>query len=203
MEIRAYLEEFKSHLRPLPKAEQEEIYAYYEEFFLDSGKSVAEIKSEYGNPRNFARIIIADTLMNGDVMVVEKKMSKVSVAWMIILGILATPMILPFAVGMFALLIGVSATVASLAFSIYVGLFSFGIAGLVMFVSGISVVFTSFATGVFSMGMGLLLMGAFMILLRLANKFTAFLFRLFMNLLKWMGRLIMRKNKKGGMTNVK
>ena len=49
-----YLDEVFNELQELPEDDRFDLIQYYEEYFLDSGKTMEKILEEYGTPKQFA-----------------------------------------------------------------------------------------------------------------------------------------------------
>lgn len=49
-----YLNEVVDHLQEIPEDDRFDLIQYYEEYFLDSGKTLDQIIDEYGTPKQFA-----------------------------------------------------------------------------------------------------------------------------------------------------
>ncbi|MFL1695897.1 DUF1700 domain-containing protein [Weissella kandleri] len=166
-EIKEYLATFDHYLAPLPEGERETTYRYYEELFLDSGMGIDQIYQEFGQPKNLARQVNANYAMGwtemdaDDTVVAEgvlphrqttKQRNPWNAAWLILLGVFASPILIPvalFLVFIFALVI------LGLIFGIFIT------AGLMIGAVFLSVVAIVFGVGVMTQNimMSLMLIG--------------------------------------------
>ena len=49
-----YLDEVIEEIQEIPEDDRFDLIQYYEEYFLDSGKTIDQIIEEYGTPKQFA-----------------------------------------------------------------------------------------------------------------------------------------------------
>lgn len=149
-----FINELRSKLRRLPKEEVDNVIAYYLDYFEDAGKDEEEVVKELDSPSTIASQILADYAFSPDTE--EKKTSSLNKISLIVLSIFAAPIALPltfaFVMVLFAMLIVVVALIFSFG-AVAVALFASGIAA---FVAGILVFFQGPATGIFYIGVGLI-----------------------------------------------
>lgn len=157
-----YLDEVFNELQELPEDDRFDLIQYYEEYFLDSGKTMEKILEEYGTPKQFAlklKINYFSELDDSNGGKVNTKSSKrqVRLIWMVIIGLCASPLLIPLAIGFIAVIFGLMLALLLLIVAIYVGMGLFATGSVVFFV---------------------------LILLKL----TKLLFQMMMNFVKWVGR---------------
>lgn len=99
MNQKAFLQELEKHLKHMPKEDREDALSYYREYFADMGVADEEdVSAAVGTPKEVARTILADCT--------EKQVERqkqdggvkngAKVIWLVLLGICASPIALPF-----------------------------------------------------------------------------------------------------------
>lgn len=188
-----YLDEVFNELQELPEDDRFDLIQYYEEYFLDSGKTMEKILEEYGTPKQFAlklKINYFSELDDSNGGKVNTKSSKrqVRLIWMVIIGLCASPLLIPLAIGFIAVIFGLMLALLMLIVAIYVGCISILGVGLFAIISGIGVLGQSVTSGIFYVGMGLFAMGSVVFFVPILLKLTKLLFQMMMNFVKWVGR---------------
>ena len=188
-----YLDEVFNELQELPEDDRFDLIQYYEEYFLDSGKTMEQILDEYGTPKQFAlklKINYFSELDDSNGGKVNTKSSKrqVRLIWMVIIGLCASPLLIPLAIGFIAVIFGLMLALLLLIVAIYVGCISILGVGLFAIISGIGVLGQSVTSGLFYVGMGLFATGSVVFFVLILLKLTKLLFQMMMNFVKWVGR---------------
>ena len=188
-----YLDEVFNELQELPEDDRFDLIQYYEEYFLDSGKTMEKILEEYGTPKQFAlklKINYFSELDDSNGGKVNTKSSKrqVRLIWMVIIGLCASPVLIPLAIGFIAVIFGLMLALLLLIVAIYVGCISILGVGLFAIISGIGVLGQSVTSGLFYVGMGLFATGSVVFFVLILLKLTKLLFQMMMNFVKWVGR---------------
>lgn len=188
-----YLDEVFNELQELPEDDRFDLIQYYEEYFLDSGKTMEKILEEYGTPKQFAlklKINYFSELDDSNGGKVNTKSSKrqVRLIWMVIIGLCASPLLIPLAIGFIAVIFGLMLALLMLIVAIYVGCISILGVGLFAIISGIGVLGQSVTSGLFYFGMGLFATGSVVFFVPILLKLTKLLFQMMMNFVKWVGR---------------
>ncbi|MDB1654306.1 DUF1700 domain-containing protein [Enterococcus durans] len=188
-----YLDEVFNELQELPEDDRFDLIQYYEEYFLDSGKTMEQILDEYGTPKQFAlklKINYFSELDDSNGGKVNTKSSKrqVRLIWMVIIGLFASPLLIPLAIGFIAVVFGLMLALLMLIVAIYVGCISILGVGLFAIISGIGVLGQSVTSGLFYVGMGLFATGSVVFFVPILLKLTKLLFQMMMNFVKWVGR---------------
>ena len=188
-----YLDEVFNELQELPEDDRFDLIQYYEEYFLDSGKTMEKILEEYGTPKQFAlklKINYFSELDDSNGGKVNTKSSKrqVRLFWLVIIGLCASPLLIPLAIGFIAVIFGLMLALLLLIVAIYVGCISILGVGLFAIISGIGVLGQSVTSGLFYVGMGLFATGSVVFFVLILLKLTKLLFQMMMNFVKWVGR---------------
>ncbi|MEL7654410.1 MAG: DUF1700 domain-containing protein [Bacillota bacterium] len=149
-------------LSKVSKEEREAALNYYNEYFDDAGEENEQmVIEELGSPAQIAVRIKADSAVK---RLEEDKKSSVkkgiSAIWLVILAILAAPIALPIAIGAAALAFGLLAALIGIVIAMIVSVIAFFIAGVLVIVSGIAVIAISLPTAIFTIGVGLAVLGA-------------------------------------------
>lgn len=188
-----YLDEVFNELQELPEDDRFDLIQYYEEYFFDSGKTMEKILEEYGTHKQFAlklKINYFSELDDSNGGKVNTKSSKrqVRLIWMVIIGLCASPLLIPLAIGFIAVIFGLMLALLLLIVAIYVGCISILGVGLFAIISGIGVLGQSVTSGLFYVGMGLFATGSVVFFVLILLKLTKLLFQMMMNFVKWVGR---------------
>ncbi|HJG21598.1 DUF1700 domain-containing protein [Enterococcus durans] len=188
-----YLDEVFNELQELPEDDRFDLIQYYEEYFLDSGKTMEKILEEYGTPKQFAlklKINYFSELDDSNGGKVNTKSSKrqVRLIWMVIIGLCASPLLIPLAIGFIAVIFGLMLALLMIIAAIYVGCISILGVGLFAIISGVGVLGQSVTSGLFYVGMGLFATGSVVFFVPILLKLTKLLFQMMMNFVKWVGR---------------
>lgn len=188
-----YLDEVFNELQELPEDDRFDLIQYYEEYFLDSGKTMEKILEEYGTPKQFAlklKINYFSELddFNGGKVNTKSSKRQVRLIWMVIIGLCASPLLIPLAIGFIAVIFGLMLALLMIIAAIYVGCISILGVGLFAIISGIGVLGQSVTSGLFYVGMGLFATGSVVFFVPILLKLTKLLFQMMMNFVKWVGR---------------
>lgn len=185
-----FIAELNSRLSKLPYGEVTNAIAYYEEYFDEAGEEKEQkVIEELESPANVASQIIANFAIK-DIENSENSAKKgLSVIWMVILAILASPIALPLALTVVILVLALVIAIFALVFSIGIIGIAFISVGVIYIILSIFLLFQHFATGIFFIGMALVLTGAGITFCKatifmakksfgwLANKISQFLLR--------------------------
>lgn len=167
-EITKYLQELKRYLRRLDDSEIKDIEDFYTEYLEDAGvQTRAEIEEKVGTPRQLSLRILADYSLKDDGKESGGILPKTNIktAWLIILALLATPATLIIGVA----LLGVLVAAIGVAFAVAVTIIA--LAGAAIFITltslyvGIFLLFTKLGVGLFYLGIGIIGIGALMVIL--------------------------------------
>jgi len=165
MKRQEYMTELGQRLSSLPLSREDRLNAirFYEEYFNEAGpEREQDVIAELGSPA-YVAARIALKLSNSSEPLNEKKhgiRNRMSALWIVVLGILASPVALPLALCAAALVFALLVTAASL-------VLAFGVSGIACIVSGaLVVIYTVFfvlasdiANAVYFIGAGLFVLG--------------------------------------------
>ncbi|SCB92408.1 DUF1700 domain-containing protein [Weissella bombi] len=202
--IKEYLENVRSYLKDLPTDEREELLQFYEEQMLDAGYSMAEIEEKYGTPKQFARSLKIEYFIENDEISDEtvtrstRTKNRMNLVWLVILGLFASPILIPVAIGLIGILFAAVIGFLGIIFGIYVGIIGVLAGGLIAFINGVILLWQSVATGVFYIGAGLLLTGAVIFFAPIVWRITHWLFEVLVTFIKWVGNRYLSKNNVKG-----
>lgn len=158
MTKKEFLNKLSKELKGFPEREKRDVILFYQEYLEESGKEKEEESvAKLGDPVKLARQIIAEGAIEREEEGGSTK-KNLRLGWIIFLGILALPMALPVAVTLGALLISLMAVILSLVISIGAVVISLVVTGIAMIAAGVSQLFVDPATGIFFLGMGLILL---------------------------------------------
>ena len=157
-----FLDELRRELSGLPQEDIEERIAFYEEMIadrMDEGISEEEAISEIGSVEEIARQIMSEIPLTK--LVKEKVRPKRSLkAWEIVLLVLGSPVWIPLAIAVVAVLLSVYAVLWAVVICVYAVDFSFAVGTL----AGVVGVFAYLKAGnpvgaLFSLGTGIVCAG--------------------------------------------
>jgi uncharacterized membrane protein len=188
-----YLDEVIEEMQEIPEADRYDLIQYYEEYFLDSGKTIDQIIEEYGTPKQFAlklKINYFSTIDDSaeDEVTPRSSKRKIRLIWMIVLGLCASPLLIPMAALFILAILGLVFLLIMAFVGVYVGCISVLGLGLFSIISGIGVIGQSISSGLFYIGMGLFATGSVLFFAPLLLKVTKWLSKMMMNFVKWVGR---------------
>lgn len=178
-----YLAKLDKYLRKLPKEDYQEAMDYFSEYFEEAGpENEAQVIAELGTPKEAARDIISRLLDEKIIDQEKRPKSRVSVVWLAILAILATPVALPLALVLFLAVITILALgVAAIAVVLCLGV-AFLTSGIYILFDSWSYLNISFSATALSFGLGLLALGLSLLTLLAAGAVCKVVGRSIVNL---------------------
>ena len=152
----AFLTELQRRLKGLPESEIIAAVAYYDEYLSDAGfDNEAAAIAELGSPAEVAAGILGDYVY-ADTTSEEKSTKKgLTALWLVVVGLLASPIALPIAIVLIALIFALLVTVLSVVFSLFVTAIALIVGGVLYLGTGMFTIFFHFASGVMTIGYGL------------------------------------------------
>lgn len=155
-----YLAKLDKYLRKLPKDDYQEAMDYFSEYFEEAGPENEEkVIDELGTPKEAARDII-NRLLDEKIIDDEKTpKNRVTIIWIAILAVLATPVALPLALLLLAIIITILAigvTIIAVILSLAIAFLTSGVYMLFDSWSYLSISLSATALG---LGLGLLALG--------------------------------------------
>ncbi|MDR0300163.1 MAG: DUF1700 domain-containing protein [Streptococcaceae bacterium] len=195
-----YLNDVRKQLTDISTEEVNDLLQFYEEYIDDAGLTDAEAEAKYGPAKNFARALRLNYLMEQD----DKSLNTVGssrtkdrwrLVWMIILGLFASPILLPLAIGAVAVIVGLLISLVAVIFSIIGAVVAATVLGILSIFMGLWTLFSNPAFGLVELGVGLLFLGLGLLLSPLFVKLGRLLVELFMIFVKWVGRKFSARNQ--------
>lgn len=177
-----YLTELGRYLGRLPNKELQKTMDYYYEYTGNLEKNGIDLVAQLGTPEELANTILSDTAINRMSKPDKGIKGRIDGFWMAILAIFALPVALPVAiaftcVGSALMLVGLVIMMALL-----IAAFAVGAGGILCITASISVWVTSPMTGIGFTGVGLVLLGAGLLVVLLMVKMWGVVFKLIGNL---------------------
>lgn len=199
--MNSYLEAVQAHLTDLPQEESGDLIAYYQEYFIESDLTLEEIKAQYGTPKQFATKLKLSYFLDQDDHAQEEEKSipaksRLQLVWLIVLGLFASPLLVPLALAVLLLILALLIALLALLFSLYMLDVSLVFGGLFSLVSGLGVVFSSPSTTLVFSGLGLLLFGLGILISPFILFLTKWLCLRFLGMIKWLGRKLTQRTKR-------
>lgn len=181
-----FLTELRTLLKRLPKQEIDNAISYYDEYIDDAGEQIiAEL-----NLSEIASKIIGEYTVNN---AQQKSIPKLSVLWIALLAIFASPIAFPI-----ALTIVIVAVV--LIFTLFIVLFSFFVSAIAVIISGIGAAIFSFAFVIDNFAKFLVSFGVGLLILCLGTALLISTYSLskitFLGLQKLLGKFLVRRGTK-------
>lgn len=178
-----YIKNLQTYLSGLTKDEQNDVIDFYSEYIEDANlQSDNEIIAKLGTAKQLARKVLADYSIKENEGLEEVKTSSsksnIKLIWVILLGILSTPLTIPVAVLIFIGIVLVFGLLLTFIFAAIL-FFLFGIIfGAISIYSGIIFLFTNFTSGLFYLGTGLACVGLVLIICPLSISIIRFLLQI-------------------------
>lgn len=156
-----FLSELEKRLLYIPADDRKDALEYYSEYIDDmSADENTDIIEKLGTPKDVSRDIIDQCTQKHIEQVNENNSvkGKATVAWLKLIGILSLPLSLPLGIGLIAVAICIVLALLAVILSLYISSVAFVLAGAVSTVWGIIV--PGFGQKLFTVGIGLTLIGA-------------------------------------------
>lgn len=197
-----YIEEFQALLGQLSPEERDEAVDFYREYLQDGGyASYDDCIRELGTPHQLARKVLADySIRTLDAPVSQQSRQQqpkndVKTIWLIILALLSTPVTIPLALALAGVIFAGIAVSGSLIIAVLAIFFAVVVVGITGFVVGLGTLFSSFWTGIFYLGMGLMVIGIMIMLVPVFKAVVNGLIRGITLFSKWIYNKIVPKNR--------
>lgn len=156
-----YMNKMTHKLRRLPKEDFDTAIAYFEEYFADAGaENEQQAIEDLGSPETAADQVIMNLAVkntNEQPLTVKRSFSAL---WVGILGVCAAPIALPLAFAFIAVAFSLVIVVLALLFSLFITAIALTITGFIGILVGIFLLFGTFASGLSTMGLFLVALGA-------------------------------------------
>ena len=156
-----YMSELSRELRRLPKEDYKKAMEYFEEYFEDAGsENEQQAIQDLGTPQEAARGLVMD-LAEQTVSEPPKTVKRgLSAVWIGILGVCASPIVLPLALVLVIVTAVLGITALAVVLSLVIAAASIVAGAVLSVVGGGVLLFTSFADGLCNIGFGLFFLGA-------------------------------------------
>ncbi|MBS7583232.1 DUF1700 domain-containing protein [Enterococcus sp. MMGLQ5-1] len=191
-----YFIEVAKHLSMLPIEERDILIQFYSEYYEEEGKTEQQLYDELGMPKKFAKVLVSNYLAENEDAVIFKEKPFKSIRWLL-LGILASPILLPAAIALVAVLFALIIVIISLVFALIVTIGSIFIAGIALIASAFFVINSSIFTYLFFTGSGLICLGISLLFVPLLVKFSKWCVSLVQRFLQFVVRKIGDRKKVG------
>ena len=210
MNKKDFINELKEKLRGLPEEEVDNAINYYIEYFEDAGiNDDIDVELSLGTPDDVANQILLDyNIKNNDESLKislnkesdysntisynyndineknnKKKMSKGIISLLIILGVFASPILIPLAFALVVVVFALVITLFALGFSFVIASGAIVIAGIASIIGSLFILTKSFENFIMFLGIGLIGIGLGIILLWLSINGVKLLFNIIKKLI--------------------
>jgi len=205
--IDSYIDEFKIYLHQLSDKEQQDVIEFYQEYMIDANlQNYDTIINELGTPKHLARKVLADysikmseenyeNVDNGQMTSNERFSKNLKMIGLVILALMASPVAILIAVILIPLILlffGL-AIFCVLLFLFFVAMSVVGRIGAIFM--GLAVVFQSFSTTVFYVGVGLLILGIDFFLIPVVIALFKWFFSVIVIFFRWLGKKLLHGRK--------
>ncbi|KRN33300.1 DUF1700 domain-containing protein [Weissella halotolerans] len=190
-----YLAQVRNHLNGIPTADQDDMLRFYDEQFMDAGYSLDEVVQKYGTPKQFARTLRLEYMMNLDdeakraaTEPQSRTRTRGNILLLIVLCLFASPVLIPVAIGLIIVILVALMLFFMMIFGIYAAIIMTLAGGVFALINGLLLLGQSIPTGLFFIGTGFALTGLTLIGGPIIWNLTKWLFEVFMQGIKWIGR---------------
>ena len=182
-----YIAKLTKYLRKLPQQDYEEAIEYFMEYFEEAGpENEARVIAELGTPKEAAHEVISRLL---EEKIVEDKSSlrnKITILWIAILAVLASPVALPILLFFLAMIVTLLMIIFAVIVTALALTFALLISGVYTFFTSFSLLSVSLASTLFGGGLGLLMFGGALLLLLISFEICKLIVKLIALLIKWL-----------------
>ncbi|MBL3531007.1 DUF1700 domain-containing protein [Companilactobacillus zhachilii] len=205
--IDSYIDEFEIYLHPLDDKEKQDVLEFYREYIIDANLQTSDaIINELGTPKHLARKVLADysikmseenyqNVNNGQMTSNECFSKNLKMIGLVILALMASPVAILIAIILIPLILlflGLGV--------LFVLLFLFTIAmsvvgGIGAIFMGLSVIFQSFGTTIFYVGIGLLILGVDFFVIPIIVALLKWFFSVIVIFFRWLGKKLLHGRK--------
>ena len=214
--IDSYIDEFRIYLHQLDEKEQADVIEFYREYMIDADlQSSDKIINELGTPKHLARKVLADysikmseenyqNINNGQITSNERASRNLKMIGLVILALMASPVAIMIAIVLIPLILTFFGMIV---FMILLFLFLVAmsvVGGIGAIFIGLSVIFQSFWTTIFYVGIGLLILGVDFFLIPIVIALVKWCFSVVVIFFRWLGKKLLHGRKtpmKGDKTN--
>lgn len=184
----SYLKELEANLKSMPELEKNEAIFYYEQYLFEGKLTDGQAVAEFGTPKNLARRLVADYFMDESRgLPIVQKQSSFTLTKMVVLGICASPILMPLMIAVLALIFALVVTFAALIFSLFVIIFAFGFAAVACLLGGAFIMTQSVAGGFFYLGVSIAVLGILGLLWPIVINVIRWLKQCLSKIITWIG----------------
>ncbi|MQS76178.1 DUF1700 domain-containing protein [Companilactobacillus halodurans] len=205
--VESYIDEFKLYLHQLDDKECNDVVEFYQEYMIDANLQTSDkIINELGTPKNLARKVLADysikmseenykNFNNGQITSSERFSKNMKMIGLIILALMASPVAILIAIILIPLMLIIVGVAVFLALLFLFLLAMSVVGGIGAIFIGLSVIFQSFATTIFYVGVGLLILGVDFFLIPVAIVLLKWFFSVVVIFFRWLGKKLLYGRK--------
>lgn len=198
-----YIADLATHLHALTKEERDDALEFYDEYIADADLTTrAAIEEKLGTPRQLSHKILADYSIKSNEQAKKEGQtgtthSSWQVFWWVLIAIVTSPITFGIGLAMLIILFVAAVCVFALAVSAVGIVGGLIVAAVVSLYAGCAVLFSAPFTGLFYLGIGLSLLGLFLVCLPLLYWFIRLLVQGMANLAKFLyGKIQARRANK-------
>lgn len=187
-----YLKELTDYLSPLKDADRDDALEFYEEYLDDAGlDTITAIEEKLGTPRQLSYKILADySIKDNDESTQDRRPASAHSSWRTFWWILVAIVTSPLTFGFSILLLCLLIAAGGVAFGLIVAVIAIvlSIAGIAVASTyiGIGLIATAPFSGLFYLGIGLSLIGLFLICIPLSYWFIRLIIQGIANFAKFL-----------------
>ena len=155
-----YMKRLKDRLRRLPREDYDKALSYFTEYFEEAGQeNEAQAIEDLGSPEMAADQIIRDFAMEHADKPIKDVRRGISAVWVGVLAVFAAPIGVPLALTLGILALTLVFVILIFVFCIFILTLSVAVSAIPCIIIGVWMLFTSFADGLSTIGVGLLGLG--------------------------------------------
>lgn len=198
-----YIKELKRYLKPLTPEERDDAIEFYDEYISDAGlMTKGAIEDKLGTPRQLGHQILAERSIkvnneeksNGQPASTH---SSWKVFWLVLIAIVTSPVTFLLSLGALIILICAVAAVFGITVGIIGTLFGLIVATGITIFTGLSLLATATMVGIFYLGIGITMLGAFLLIIPVSYWVIRWLAQVVANLSKYIyQKLVKRRTHK-------
>ena len=171
-ERQKYINDLSIYLRQLADEERNDALEFYDEYIADAGlETRTAIEERLGTPRQLSHKILADYSIANNESIKEghpaSPHSSWRVFWWVLVAIITSPITFGLGIAVLALLLAAGGVALSLIVGIVALIFGVAVIAIVSLYIGIGLLATNLFSGLFYLGLGVTLIGLFLVCLPL------------------------------------
>ena len=165
-ERQKYINDLSIYLRQLADEERNDALEFYDEYIADAGlETRTAIEERLGTPRQLSHKILADESIKEGYP--ASPHSSWRVFWWVLVAIITSPITFGLGIAVLALLLAAGGVALSLIVGIVALIFGVAVIAIVSLYIGIGLIATNLFSGLFYLGLGVTLIGLFLVCLPL------------------------------------